>query len=182
MWTRDFKQTGNRILILLAQFVILLCFIIYFDFLYFTNFRPDIQAEQNFQQSQCLVMSKKLVTRGKFFKRYRAEFLVNYHANGAQYNRWVSGNGLDNSYSHNETSQEVILSNYDNGVNYQCWYDPKNAEKIILLFRQNWYSLYSFILPGIAGLIVLLFFCKSTLVFMRMMRENQGSLKMPGKL
>src|SRR3990167_5384159 len=136
MWTRDLHQTSNRICILLGQFIVLLLGFIYLDYVYLMDIRPDQLAKQRFTQTQCLIMSKKLSAKGKIIRRYRADFLVSYHADGGQYNRWVSGNGLDRSHTIRNTTQEKLLTDYENGSNYTCWYNPKNPEEAFLVPRK----------------------------------------------
>lgn len=177
MWTSDLNKTTNIILKLLVQFLVLLCLFIYLDYVYLTNIRPDVLAKERFQATQCFVMSKKLSTKGKFYRRFRADFLINYHAKGAQYNRWVSGNGLDMAYTGNNVSQEQLLSNYDDGTNYTCWYDPENAERVILVQRNNWLPLYTFIIPALAAFIMAFYFFKSAFRMLKIMREKSNNQK-----
>lgn len=158
MRTKKLSKTAILILKVLVQFVLLLCLLIWLDYVYLTNIRPDILANERFQQTECFVMSKKLSSKGKYYHRYRADFLINYHANGAQYNRWVTGNGLDMTYTANNVSQEQMLSNFENGTNYTCWYDPDNAERVMLVRRERWFSLHTFILPAVAAFITAICF------------------------
>src|SRR3990167_6442735 len=175
MWTRNLNKTASVTLKLLAQFFILLCLFIYLDYVYLTNMRSDIWAKENFQRTECFVMSKKLSTKGKFYRRFRADFLINYHANGVQYNRWVSGNGLDMTYTGKNASQEKLLSNYENGTNYSCWYDPDNAERVMLVQRSSWFSLHGFILPALAALVTAYYFFRSAWKLAVIMRgKRQG--------
>lgn len=163
MWTKGFQQTGNRVLFMLGQFFVLISCIIYIDYIYLTNIRPDQTAKLTFRQTECFIMSKKLSSKGKFFKRYRADFLVNYNADGAQYHRWVAGNGLDSSYSYDSRSQASLLSDYENGNNYPCWVNPENAEMAVLKFRDSWLSLYGIIFPAVTGLLMLILFIRNAI-------------------
>ena len=155
-----------RLFILLGQFLLLLCCLFYADYVYRTDIRPDQLALDSYHKTKCLIMSKKLSTKGHYFRRYRADFLVNYHANGAQYNRWVSGNGLDMSYTRDSASQEQLLSDYENGVNYPCWYKHDDAESSFLVPRKKWFFLTPLILPAVIALILLICFIRSIFVLL----------------
>jgi hypothetical protein len=168
MSNADLNITGRRILKLLVQFLILLVSFIYIDYVYFTNILPDQRARINFRETECLMLSKKLSTKGKIFHRARADFLVSYRANGTQYNRWVSGNGLDMNYTMSIASQELVLAEYQNGRNYTCWYNPDNAEMVALSLRHSWVSLYFLIIPVIAGLVALILFLRNIWQLVRM--------------
>jgi hypothetical protein len=156
-----------------GQFLVLAFCVVYLDFIYISNIRPDQLASQNFVKTDCLIMSKKLSTTGNYVRRYRADILINYRANGVQYNRWVSGNGLDASYAFSNTNQELILSDYKNGGNYSCWYDPKNPEVALLVMRHTWYVMLPLIIPAFVGMIAFLFLLKNGLVLLGVMRENR---------
>lgn len=173
MRKEDLKQAANRIFILMIQFLILLVSCVYIDYLYLTNIRPDQLAKANFVKTECLVMSKKLSSRGQYLHRYRADFLVNYHANGVQYNRWVSGNGLDFSYSLNSTPEEQLLSDYEDGHHYACWYNPENAEEAYLVPRRHYLSLLPLIVPALAIMTVLILFIRSAFRLFRSKKEDQ---------
>lgn len=173
MWTSNLNNTASITLKLLAQFLIFLCLFIYLDYVYLANMRPDMLAKENFLRTECFVMSKKLSTKGKFYRRFRADFLINYHANGVQYNRWVSGNGLDMTYTGNNASQEKLLSNFDNGKNYSCWYDPANAERVTLVQRSSWFSLQGFIFPALAALITVYYFFRNAWKLALLMRDKR---------
>lgn len=171
MWTKDPSKTSSNIFILLGQFFITLLAFIYLDYVYLANIRPDQLAKQQFVQTDCLVMSKKLSTKGKILRRYRADFLVNYHANGAQYNRWVSANGLDMSHTIRNNTQQKLLSDYENGITYPCWYNSKNAEEAFLVPRNNWLSLPMF-LVALIGLGTFILFIKNGVLLFRSMNDT----------
>jgi hypothetical protein len=156
------------------QFLILLSSFIYADYLFLTNIRPDQRIESSFIQTECLLMSKKLSTKGKFFRRSRADFLVNYHANGVQYSRWVSGNGLDMSYGRSGPSQEMLLAEYKIGGNYACWYNPENTEEAVLLQRKGWSLISPLMLPALIGFAALILFMSNGWKLLGAMRQKNS--------
>src|ERR1700704_4263032 len=109
MLTRDYTQTGSRIALLIGQLIIILFCIGYIDYVYYVNIYPDKKVKENFQQNSCFLVNKRLASKGHLLHQYRSEFLVNYSVNGVQYSRWVSGNGLDYSYTSNSTLEQNTL-------------------------------------------------------------------------
>lgn len=148
---------------MIGQFLIFLSCFIYLDYLYFTNLRPDLVAKKDFVATPCFIMSKKLSTHNGYWKKYRADFLVNYRAGGVQYSRWVSANGLDRSYKYSNSSQIGLLSSYQVGGTQTCYYNPSEPGIAMLAFRSNWIFLAPFVIPLLVGCIALAFFVKSCL-------------------
>ncbi len=174
MRIKKINQSGNRVLVMLVQFLLLLGCLIYMDYLYITQVRREHLAAQKFVETQCFVMTKKLSTKGRFFRRYRADFLINYAANGAQYTRWVTGNGLDTSYISNSASQSKVLSNFADGKNYPCWYNAQNPEEVVLVHRNQWSSTLTFIIPGLVALMTFFFFAKNIFLMLLRARDKKN--------
>tara|TARA_R110000868_G_scaffold3523_4_gene22365 strand:+ start:193 stop:720 length:528 start_codon:yes stop_codon:yes gene_type:complete len=172
MWTRDFKLVGNYVVMMLVQFFALLGCMVYINFVYLTNIRPDQLAKESFVASECFVMSKKLSSQGGLFRRYRSDFLISYQADGVQYHHWVSGNGLDRSYMHSAASQRKLLSAFADGKNYVCWVSPDDPEIVLLVQRESWSSIYPMLAPVLIGCIILFFFLKNVLMVWREMKNK----------
>lgn len=131
-------RTGKKSALLLGQVIVLLfCvgFMFYFTFL---NLFPDKYTTTKFQSANALLLDKKMMYRNHVIPRYRADFLISYNVNNVQYNRWVSANGLDQSYHLNKNRQEHLLGKFSIGKTYPCYYNPKNPEIALLLFRYDW--------------------------------------------
>ena len=146
---------------LFGQLFILFVCIAYVQHVYFTNILPDKMAKESFLQTSCFLISKKLADKGHLVHRYRADFLVSYHVNGVQYNRWVSGNGLDRSYSKTSAGKEDLLAQYDVGKSYPCWYDPDSPQSIVMVMRRDWFSILPIIVPLAVGVLTLYYCLKS---------------------
>jgi hypothetical protein len=125
------------------------------------NIIPDKEANESYQQTRCFLISKKLMAKGHLIQRYRADFLISYNANGVQYNRWVSGNGLDRSLTKNESEQEDILSQFEVGGTYTCWFNPDSPHQVMLLPRHDWYSIFPLLVPAVVSIITLYYFLKT---------------------
>lgn len=171
----------NRVLISLAQVgVLILCFS-YIQRIYSDNILPDKQAKAVFQQTECLLVSKKLVEGGQFFHAYRADFFINYTVNDVSYHNWVSGNGLDTSFRKNKDTQEAVLSEYIVGESYSCWYNPQNPNAVILVFRHNWMTTFPLVLPSIVFLIVGYYFLQNVFLFFGGSSRDSQATRYQGK-
>lgn len=147
MWNRSYL-TRSRFLLLLSLVCILLSCIGYIQYIYTFNILPDKRVQQDFIKTQCFLISKKLNIKGHFFRSYRADFLVSYTVNGVNYSRWLSGNGLDKSYNRTGNEQEDILSQFEVGGAYSCYYNPSNPKQAVLVFRHDWLSTFPLMIPA----------------------------------
>ncbi|TAK73085.1 MAG: hypothetical protein EPO11_09075 [Gammaproteobacteria bacterium] len=130
-------QTGKRVAFFIGEVSIAILCIGYFTRFYLTNILPDKQVD-TFQPTECFLESKRLNTRYPAFHRYRADFLISYNVNGVQYTRWVSGNGLDRTFTRDKNAQEVLLSQFNIGSTYPCHYKPQDPQVAVLVKRHDW--------------------------------------------
>jgi hypothetical protein len=163
MQNRNAMLPKGQFTLLIAQLIILLLCIAYIEHFYRVNIMPDKEAKAYFQQTSCFLINKKLSTKGKIWDRYRADFLVSYQVNGVQYNKWMTGNGLDHSFSTNRVAQESILSAYQVGSTYPCWYDPADPQIALFVMRHRWTSTLPLALPVLVGMITLYYFLTNLL-------------------
>jgi hypothetical protein len=177
MWSRDFTQRGNRIALMIGQLIIFLMCAGYIFHTYTSNIFPDKEAKESFKQNTCFIISKKLSTRGHFFHEYRADILITYNVSSVQYNRWVSGNGLDYSFAQNESSQEDVLSQFDVGGTYPCWYNPNNPQIAILVMRHNWLSTFPLMLPSVVAVIIFYYLMKNLFLLINAMKSKSHTDK-----
>ena len=161
MWNREFSQIGSHVALLIGQFIVLIMCIANIEYVYTTHILPDKQAKETFQQTICLLTNEQLRSQDHFIHGYRADFLITYSIQGVQYSRWVSGNGLDISYSQSKSDQEDILSNFNVGENYPCYYNPVHPEVAILVLRHNWLSTFPLMIPSAISLILLYYLVKN---------------------
>lgn len=125
---------------------------------------PDLNSWFSYHVTHCSVLSKRLITHHHRWQRYRADFLVSYDVDNAEYHRWISANGLDRHYSRAFNFQNNHFSYFQVGQDYICYYDPHDPQSVILLHRTAW------ITPiGIAWLVVFLFF-----IFLLIKCKNQN--------
>jgi hypothetical protein len=169
----------SRILSLILQGIILLLCAAYLHYGYFVNINPDKQVKETFKMTECFLLSKKLVSRGHLFTQYRAEFRVSYNVNNVQYTKWVSGNGLNDSFTQNNAEQENILSQYDNGMNYPCWYNPDDHEQVVLVLRKNWTDTYALMVPAVIFILTAYYFGKNLLSLYRAWRAKRPRRRKP---
>ncbi len=146
----DLMRTGSWLGLFIGQIIIVILCVAYMDFIYNTNIYPDKQVEDNFDQTTCYVTSKRLSIKGTILHSYRADFLVNYKAptGPTQYSHWVSGNGLDLSFTQNRSSQENLLDQFEIGSVYPCYYNPQDPQVTVLVLRHSWTSTLPLLVPA----------------------------------
>ena len=157
MWSNEARSISIQTVLLIGQLLILIGCIYYIYFIYQTDIRPDKIANDTFNETTCFIIDKKLTTRRDAYYKYRADFLINYNVEGVQYNRWVSANGLDESFKYNKQNQQYLLAQYDTGENYPCYYDPDNPNLSILVQRYNWVSTFPLFIPSVVIMIMLFY-------------------------
>lgn len=173
MFKLNLTQTGSRILFLIGQVIVLLICLIIIHHSYLNNINPDKQAKVSFLKTPCFLVSKKLNVRGPIVHAYRADFLINYTVKGVQYSRWVSGNGLDASFFRNMHDQEVVLMQYEVGQSYTCYYDPQDPQVALLVWRQNWVSLFPLMAPVVITILFAYFFWKTSLPLLKKVKRKR---------
>lgn len=154
MRSRQMYEAGSRVVLFIGQVIILVFCISYIQLIYNNNILPDKEVNDNYSVANCTIVDKKLETKGRVLHTYRADFLVSYAANGVQYNRWVSANGLDLAFSSDRVTQESELSQFNKGDDYSCWYNPADPQIAVLVLRHNWLSTFPLVVPSVIALIV----------------------------
>lgn len=150
------SQSRIQLALILGLFMVIAGCFFYIYYLYQHIILPEQIAKNTYENTICLIINKKLASKGIVIRQYRADFLVSYSVGGVLYKRWVSGNGLDTSYSQNQAELEDLLSQYEVGGTYRCWYDPVTPTTVLLVFRHNWISLFYLIgIPTIVSLLSL---------------------------
>lgn len=179
MFSREalYKLSKDRTALLIGQIFALLICIGYFNYFYYINIYPDQQVRENFVPSECLIVSKNLSSKSGFIRKYRANFLVTYNYNGVQYNRWVSGNGLDMSYISNRGEQENLLAQFNEGGTYECWVNPEEPDTSVLVLRQHWLLTTPLILPSVISIIVLYYLLMNASTMLALRRDEKRDKK-----
>ena len=177
MWKKDFLRLGNHITLLIGQLIVITVCVAYVRYNYTTHILSDKQARTAFKRTQCFLVSKKLSTKGHFVRQFRSDFLVNYNVSGIHYNRWVTSNGLDSSFSSEESGQEDILSQYDVGSTYSCYYNPRDPQQVLLVFRHDWLTTFPLMLPAAIMVITLYYFLRNLRQLLVVIRRIKRSKK-----
>lgn len=167
MWIKDnVLRNGNRIVFLLGQILVILACIVYIDFIYITNIIPDRRVRSTFVETNCTLISKILNTHGGIVQGYRADFFLSYKtADGRDFKRWAYGNGLDDTFAETSGRSSAILSQYEVGGEYPCYYDPTNPEQVVLVLREKWLSIIPVVIPASIMLVMLYLLIRSILKF-----------------
>lgn len=166
MNTENLLFSGRKLFLFIGQFIVLLLCIWYIEFIYYTNIYPDKIVNDTYEQTDCTIINKVLSERHKLIHGYRADFLVNYGVGNMSYTQWVSGNGLDRSFTSNRVSQETLLSQFDIGVTYPCWYDPKVPQVVVIVLRHNWASTVPLLVPSFVALVMIYYLGKNIFDFL----------------
>lgn len=151
---------------LLVFYVVVFIFSVYLtQYIYRTNIYPDKQTIQYFQPMSIFLINKQLSVDEGFVQGYRADFLITYNVKGVQYNRWVSGNGLDASYDWDRRKQEAILEKYQVGRTYVSWYDPRHPQFSAFVLRHDWRAMFLLMSAVLLGFFTL--YASLKLLFIR---------------
>lgn len=172
MWSNNAKSISIQLALLLGQLLILLCSLYYIFYVYVSDIRPDKIANDTFQETNCFIIDKKLNSKRDAYYKYRADFLINYNVSGVQYNRWVSANGLDESFQHSKNNQQKILNQYTTGETYPCFYNPENPETALLIRRYNWASTFPLFIPSVV-IVIMLFYILDTITNLLKVFKNR---------
>lgn len=157
-----FSPTGRAILLLIGQILVVIACLGYIEYTYLTEIVPDQVVSETYEIADCQVTDKSITMRSGIVNRYRADFQINYIAsNGQEYNAWVSGNGLDTSFTNDRDSQEEMLQEFSVGETYPCWYNPESPELVVLMLRHSWSSTFSLFIPSIILLIVIYYLTRN---------------------
>jgi hypothetical protein len=161
MKTKYFTSKGSRLVLLILQLAIVLLCAGYVEYVYYADIHPERQVKKVFTRTDCSILNKRLSEKGSDVKKYRADFLISYNIKGVQYNRWVSGDGLEMLYSKDKAAQEKLAAKFEVGKNYTCWFNPLLPQVAVLVTKHNWNPVVPLLAPIVVGLIALFFFFKN---------------------
>lgn len=162
----NFLVSGRKIILFAGQLVILFFCIWYIEFIYYTNIYPDKLVKETYEQTNCIVVNKTLSSKGHLLSSFRADFLVSYTAAGVQYREWISGNGLDRSFTTDRASQESVLDQFDVNATYPCWYNPETPQLIVIALRHNWASTFPLFIPSVIAFIMIYYLARTLFEFL----------------
>jgi Protein of unknown function (DUF3592) len=122
---------------------------------------PVWRANTRFEETVCTVQSRRLVeTADPDETRYRPEFEIKYRVDSQEYiTRAYDICKVGSSY---RDSQKELLSRFDVGGFYPCWYNPDDPNQVVLVREKGLFALLMvlgslpFILIGGAGSILAL--------------------------
>lgn len=150
----------GAILLLILQAIILVLCIVYIRTVYYQNILPDKLARQQFVPATCSISSIRLEMKKNLVKKYRARFEVIYKYNNVNYKTVTFGNGLDESFSTDRSSQTELLRDFAVGESVPCWINPNPPHQALLILRHNWESIFSLFIPSFIFLVVAYAFTK----------------------
>jgi hypothetical protein len=154
---------GRKIISFIAQLLVLVLCLWYIEFIYYANIYPDQSVKTTYTATACTLIQKKLLAHGQYVHRYRADFLMKFVVEGAQYQAWASANGLDRSFTTDLASQNAALMRFNIQKDYPCWYNPEVPQLVVLVMRNNWSATFPLFIPAVIGIMMLYFSSRNLL-------------------
>ncbi|HVY53902.1 MAG TPA: hypothetical protein VHA13_05225 [Gammaproteobacteria bacterium] len=174
---RNLPLLSGRAFVYFAQVIIFIFCLSYIELVYYNNILPDKLVDDEFTQTSCTVQAKQLATIGHKNIRYRANFLISYLVNDTPYQVWVTGNGLDQAYHHDQEAEAETLNQFDVGGSYPCWYNPNSPQIAVLVLRHDWMSTLPLLIPTVIAIIMFYYITKSTLQFFGFIKSKSRERK-----
>jgi hypothetical protein len=150
-----FTSKGSRLGLLVVQLLLVLLCAGYVGYVYYADIIPEKQVKKSFTLTNCSILNKRLSEKGSDVKKYRADFLISYTVKNVQYNRWVSGDGLEMLFDKVKSNQDELLTKYNVDKTYACWYNPLIPQVAVLVLKHNWAPTMPLLAPIIIGLVFL---------------------------
>ncbi|HTN74884.1 MAG TPA: DUF3592 domain-containing protein [Pirellulaceae bacterium] len=119
---------------------------------YVTYLRPEMRVNREFIATDCEILDKRLmVTQDRNGTVYRPEFDIRYEVAGEVHE--ASTYDITSASTSGRANKEDILSRFDVGSRYTCWYDPLNPRVVVLV---RGYSAFGFALVAFGGLLLII--------------------------
>jgi hypothetical protein len=119
--------------------------------LYFTVVVPQWQANTEFVSHRCRVLDKRIGEKeGDDGTLYRPEIQVEYSIDDEKFVVWTYDIWVfdpTGGYSAGKEEKQRILDRYQVDRQYQCWYDPEDRSRVVLVRSYSWWLGLLFILP-----------------------------------
>lgn len=113
---------------------------------------PDWRAKHKFVETTCEILERRVVEEGQPASlRYRPEFHIRYEVGGHTYQVWTYE--LPRLSTTDLPASEALISQFEVGRRYPCWYDPFDPAQAVLVREYNLFAWLLLLLP--ASFIVL---------------------------
>ena len=123
----------------LSLMIFLLIGVIFTSVGYFLILRPELEVGRRFVEGRCEILGRQIIEEEKRSKssrksrsrsrrmHYRPEFHIRYEVAGRELEArtWR----IVQSSSTSKSSQEKVLSRFEVGQTYPCWYDPADPAR-----------------------------------------------------
>lgn len=121
-------------------------------FAYVAYLGPESRVYREFQETTCTIVDKRLIAlQDRNGTVYRPEFHIRFQVAGQTYD--VLTYNITGETTSGRAQKEEILSRYEVGRNYPCWYDPADPQQAVLV---RGYSTFGLILAGLGVLVMLI--------------------------
>jgi hypothetical protein len=121
---------------------------------------PEWRANRQFARTTCILIDKRVIERSATDAdpaHYLPEFEIRYQAEGRLWD--AKTYDVNRTYSTDHEATEAILDRFEVGKRYECWYDPIDPQRAVLVRGYSgWLYLLmlipiSFIVIGGGGLV-----------------------------
>lgn len=111
-------------------------------------FLPEVAANRRFVQNTCRVVDKKVDVRvADEIRSYRPRIEIEYTVDGQAYRTWTYR--ITQSYSADISYPRQVISRYEVGEEYPCWYDPLDPSRAVLELQYTKFVWLMLLLPSI---------------------------------
>lgn len=106
---------------------------------------PEWRAQHRFVASRAVVLKTRPRPVSGTPELFRPEVLIQYQADGVNYEAWTYDVARVDSGSMAEV--QGMLDRFRPGSEYPCWYDPKDPDQVVLVRHYSWSAWLMTILP-----------------------------------
>lgn len=87
--------------------------------------------------------------RSLYKVKYKPEVLIRYEVDGVIYQNWTYDIHTISGHKYYDTREEAdrMIADLKKGTQYQCWHDPTNPQRVVLVSYWTWEHWFSLIIP-----------------------------------
>jgi Protein of unknown function (DUF3592) len=109
---------------------------------------PEWRANHSYLPNACVVLAKRVAS--KHFDEqgtlYRPEIQIRYEVDGRKHEVWTYT--AVNAYFSGSAGAAAIISQFQVGTKYPCWYDQQHPAKAVLVRGYTWFPYIMLVLPA----------------------------------
>jgi hypothetical protein len=114
--------------------------------------RPEYRVNNEFAVTTCTILNKQLMmVQDRNGTVYRPEFHIRYWVDNKPYEAHTYN--ITGESTSGRADKEQILSRFEVGQSYPCWYDPHHPQTVVLV---RGYSFFGFMMVAFGVLLILI--------------------------